>query len=204
MLALWRRAQDIREDLVNVREVRKRPTCYHNLRKTHAPQRAKQKQGKKYIPRLPCIYQKSLAQAMSHPTRDETPAMPKHEPVPIHIRIDTQEQRSGIPALLAAMPQVLIEVMPMHMGDYDTGGDPCRVFERKTGSDFLCSLAQGRLFAQLAALRRSRFAPILLLEGDPLSVDHSQMRPGKERSKQTWWCMLNSTHGHRRRNILEL
>src|SRR6266516_6906551 len=114
---------------------------------------------------------------MSHPTRDETPAMPLHEPAPIHIRIDTQEQRSGIPALLAAMPQVHIEVVPLRMGDYDVGGDPCRIIERKTGSDFLGSLAQGRLFPQLAALRRSLFAPILLLEGDPLRVDHSQMRP---------------------------
>jgi ERCC4-type nuclease len=43
--------------------------------------------------------------------------MPKHEPAPIHIRIDTQEQRSGIPALLAAMPQVHIEVIPLRMGD---------------------------------------------------------------------------------------
>jgi ERCC4-type nuclease len=103
--------------------------------------------------------------------------MPTHEPAPIHIRIDTQEQRSGIPALLAAMPQTHIEVAPLRMGDYDVGGDPRRVFERKTGSDFLCSLAQGRLFAQLAALRKSRFAPILLLEGDPLRAGHSQMRP---------------------------
>jgi ERCC4-type nuclease len=103
--------------------------------------------------------------------------MPKNQPAPIHIRIDTQEQRSGIPDLLAAMPQVHIEVTPLHMGDYDVGGDPRRVFERKTGSDFLSSLAQGRLFAQLSALRKSRFAPILLLEGDPLRVSHSQMRP---------------------------
>jgi ERCC4-type nuclease len=77
--------------------------------------------------------------------------MPKHEPAQIHIRIDTQEQRSGIPTLLATMPQVDIEVIPLRMGDYDVGGDPRRVFERKTGSDFLSSLAQGRLFAQLAA-----------------------------------------------------
>lgn len=101
----------------------------------------------------------------------------EHLPEPIHIRIDTQEQSSGIPALLAAMPQVRIEVMPLHMGDYDVGGDPCRVIERKTGGDFLSSLAQGRLFAQLAELRRSRFEPILLLEGDPLRVDQSRMRP---------------------------
>ena len=97
--------------------------------------------------------------------------------VPIHIRIDSQEQRSGIPDMLATMPQVHIEVMPLHMGDYDIGGDPCRVFERKTGSDFLGSLEQGRLFPQLTALRKSGFAPILLLEGDPLCVGHSQMRP---------------------------
>ena len=97
----------------------------------------------------------------------------QQEPVPIHIRIDTQEQRSGIPDLLASMPQVHVELTPLRMGDYDVGGDPCRIFERKTGSDFLCSLAQGRLFPQLAALLKSRCVPILLLEGDPLfSVNH--------------------------------
>jgi ERCC4-type nuclease len=113
-------------------------------------------------------------------------SMPKQPPAPIHIRIDTQEQRSGIPDLLAAMPQVHIEVAPLRMGDYDVGGDPCRVFERKTGSDFLSSLAQGRLFAQLTALRKSRFAPILLLEGDPLRVGHSQMRPESIRGALTY------------------
>ena len=116
--------------------------------------------------------------------------MPKHEPVPIHIRIDTQEQRSGIPTLLAAMPQVHIEVVPLRMGDYDVGGDPRRVFERKTGSDFLCSLAHGRLFAQLAALRRSRFTPILLLEGDPLRVGHSQMRPESIRGALSYIAVI--------------
>jgi Fanconi anemia group M protein len=101
----------------------------------------------------------------------------QHEPVPIQIRIDSQEQRSGIPSLLAAMPQVHVELTPLRMGDYVVGGDPCRIFERKTGSDFLCSLAQGRLFPQLTTLLKNRFAPILLLEGDPLDASHSQMRP---------------------------
>ena len=112
--------------------------------------------------------------------------MPKNPPAPIHIRIDTQEQRSGIPALLAAMPQVHIEVTPLRIGDYDVGGNPCRVFERKTGSDFLISLAQGRLFAQLTVLLKSRFAPILLLEGDPLRVSHSEMRPESIRGALTY------------------
>src|SRR6266567_3422887 len=113
-------------------------------------------------------------------------SMPKQPPVPIQIRIDTQEQRSGIPALLASMPQVHIELTPLRMGDYDIGGNPRRVFERKTGSDFLSSLAQGRLFAQLTALRKSRFAPILLLEGNPLHVGHSQMRPESIRGVLTY------------------
>ncbi len=113
-------------------------------------------------------------------------AMPQQPPVPIHIRVDTQEQRSGIPALLAALPQVHLEVIPLCMGDYDVGGDPCRVFERKTGSDFLISLAQGRFFAQLSALRKNRFAPILLLEGDPLRVSDSQMRPESIRGALTY------------------
>src|ERR1700730_12806056 len=112
--------------------------------------------------------------------------MPKQPPVPIHIRIDTQEQRSGIPDLLAAMPLVHIEVIPLLTGDYDVGGDPRRVFERKTGSDFLGSLAQGRLFAQRPGCRKSRFAPILLLEGDPLRVSHSQMRPESIRGALTY------------------
>jgi len=112
--------------------------------------------------------------------------MPKRPPAPIYIRIDTQEQRSGIPDLLAAMPLVHIEVAPLRVGDYDVGGNPRRVFERKTGSDFLGSLAQGRLFAQLTALRKSRFAPILLLEGDPLRVSHSEMRPESIRGALTY------------------
>ncbi len=112
--------------------------------------------------------------------------MPKKPPAPIYIRIDTQEQRSGIPDLLAAMPQVHIEMTPLHMGDYDVGGDPRRVFERKTGGDFLSSLTQGRLFEQLTALLASDFAPILLLEGDPLRVSHSQMRPESIRGALTY------------------
>ena len=75
------------------------------------------------------------------------------------------------------MPQVRIEVVPLGVGDCDVGGYPCQVIERKTASDFLSSLAQGRLFAQLAGVRKSRYEPILLLERDSLGVNHSQMRP---------------------------
>ena len=43
--------------------------------------------------------------------------MQKQPPAAIDIRIDTQEQRSGIPDLLAALPQVHIELIPLRMGD---------------------------------------------------------------------------------------
>jgi Fanconi anemia group M protein len=112
--------------------------------------------------------------------------MPKNPSTPIAIRIDTQEKRSGIPDLLAAMPSMRIEVAQLQMGDYDVGGDPPRVFERKTASDFLISLAEGRLFQQLALLLQSDFAPILLLEGDPLRVTRSQMRPESIRGAMTY------------------
>jgi Fanconi anemia group M protein len=112
--------------------------------------------------------------------------MSKSSTSPIRICIDTQEQRSGIPDLLTAMPQVELEIIQMQSGDYDVGGDPRRVFERKTASDFLISLAQGRLFEQLTALLASDFAPLLLLEGDPLHVNRSQMRPESIRGALTY------------------
>jgi ERCC4-type nuclease len=152
-----RMAHQVRERSVKVPEMRKRSACYHSLRKSYAPGGAYQRR------------------------REALQAMQQQQPVPIHIRIDTQEQRSGIPDLLATMPQIHVEVIPLQMGDYDVGDDPCRIIERKTGSDFLISLEQGRLFPQLTALLKSRFAPILLLEGDPLGVSHSQMRPASIR-----------------------
>jgi ERCC4-type nuclease len=112
--------------------------------------------------------------------------MPKKPPETIHVRIDTQEQRSGIPDLLTTMPQVEIEVMQLQLGDYDVGGDPRRIFERKTGSDFIGSLEKGRLFEQLKALLDSDFAPILLLEGDPLRVRYSKMSPEGIRGALTY------------------
>jgi len=110
----------------------------------------------------------------------------KNTPTPILIRVDTQEQRSGIPGLLAAMPQAQVEETQLQVGDYDVGGDPRRVVERKTATDFLISLQQGRLFEQFAALLATDFAPLLLLEGDPLRVGRSQMRPEAIRGALTY------------------
>src|SRR5258708_12548894 len=82
------------------------------------------------------------AKAKRLQSRNEASAMQKHPPAPIHIRIDTQEQRSGIPALLAAMPQVHIELTPLRTGDYAVAGDPPRAFDPTTPTDFLSTLPQ--------------------------------------------------------------
>lgn len=111
--------------------------------------------------------------------------MPKTSSL-IHIRVDTQEERSEIPRLLAAMPSVQIEKVQLLMGDYDVGGDPHRVIERKSASDFLLSIESGRLFEQLTALQNSEFAPLLLLEGDPLSMSRTKMRPEAIRGALTY------------------
>jgi len=103
--------------------------------------------------------------------------MPSKATHPIHIRIDTQEQRSGIPDLLAFMPQMHITMVNLTVGDYDLGGSPARIIERKTASDLILSIQQGRLFEQLDAMQATEFVPILLLEGDPLRVAHSRMTP---------------------------
>ncbi|HEX6552458.1 MAG TPA: hypothetical protein VF026_06835 [Ktedonobacteraceae bacterium] len=73
----------------------------------------------------------------------------QQEPVPIHIRIDTQEQRSGISDLLASMPQVHVEVTPLRIGDYDEcrrrptcDGPRCRArASRCAGTAAACGLA---------------------------------------------------------------
>src|SRR5260370_42373860 len=111
----------VREESVKVLELGKRSVCYHSLRKAYAPGGVHKRR-------------REAVQAMQE----------QQEPVPIHIRIDTQEQRSGIPDLLAGMPQVHVEAIPLCMGDYDVGGDPCRIFERKNGSDVASTLVRAR------------------------------------------------------------
>jgi ERCC4-type nuclease len=96
--------------------------------------------------------------------------MPK--PVrPIIIQADIREERGGVPAILAQKPGVELHLLPLPVGDYLLGGSPVRVVERKTGSDFVASVVDHRLFAQLDALAAAEnISPSLILEGDPTST----------------------------------
>jgi DNA excision repair protein ERCC-4 len=92
-------------------------------------------------------------------------------PKPVHsivIQADIREERSGIPTILAQKPGVELHMLPLPIGDYLLGGSPERVVERKTGNDFVSSVVDHRLFAQLDALAAAEnISPLLILEGDP-------------------------------------
>jgi ERCC4-type nuclease len=144
-----------------------------------------------YLVRIPIQQEVSHCRGAIPMKGNEAATMPKSPPTPILIRVDTQEERSGIPTILVALPQVQLERVQLEVGDYDVGGNPRRVFERKSASDFVISIEDGRIFEQLKALLATDFAPILLLEGDPLRV-HSHMRPEAIYGALTYICAILS------------
>ena len=68
----------------------------------------------------------------------------------VTITVDVRERRSGVPRLLAELGLV-VELVTLAVGDYAIRS---RVIERKTVSDLGHSLADHRLWSQVAALRR--------------------------------------------------
>lgn len=85
------------------------------------------------------------------------------------IVVDHRERRSGVPEALARHPGVAITYHNLNLGDYRV--DDTLVVERKTLTDFACSVRNGRLFAQASRLARSEHArPCLIVEGT--RIDH--------------------------------
>lgn len=95
-------------------------------------------------------------------------------PEPVRIVVDTAERRSHVFAILATLPDVLLEQVRLPVGDYLLGGD--LAVERKTADDFAASIADGRLFAQVAALKAAYARPVVLLEG-ALASARTRMHP---------------------------
>lgn len=92
----------------------------------------------------------------------------------VRIVVDTAEQRSGVYRALAEMPEVALAVARLPVADYLLGGD--LAVERKTAADFAASIADGRLFAQVAALKAAYARPVILLEG-ALAAARTRMHP---------------------------
>ncbi len=81
----------------------------------------------------------------------------------IRIIVDEREKKSGIPDLLKAIG-INIEMKTLPIGDYIVG--PETVVERKSISDLVSSIFDGRLFDQCSRLKEHFENPIILIEGN--------------------------------------
>jgi ERCC4-type nuclease len=83
---------------------------------------------------------------------------------------DHRELRSGIPGALAAAG---IDLVPEQLpaGDYVISDR--LVVERKTGADLAASIKDRRLFEQVARLKESFEAVVLVVEGEPVHISRA-------------------------------
>ncbi len=84
------------------------------------------------------------------------------------IAVDDREVKSGIVPLLEEQGWG-VRVQRMEIGDFRIGQDV--LIEKKTGFDFSASVIDGRLFRQVARLRRSGIRIVVLVEGNPYQRD---------------------------------
>ena len=91
---------------------------------------------------------------------------------------DDRERPSGIPDLMDREADVDLHIQRLLCGDYVVN-DGLTV-ERKTAHDFLVSLIDGRLFRQVAKLKKIAEHPLFVVEGNPfqtnLAVDPKAIR----------------------------
>lgn len=81
----------------------------------------------------------------------------------LRIVVDEREKKSGIPDLLKAVG-INLEIKTLPIGDYIVA--PETVVERKSISDLISSIFDGRLFDQCDRLREHFAHPIILMEGN--------------------------------------
>jgi len=81
----------------------------------------------------------------------------------LRIVVDEREKKSGIPGLLKGIG-INLEIKTLPIGDYIVA--PETVVERKTISDLVSSVFDGRLFDQCNRLKEHYQFPILLIEGN--------------------------------------
>jgi len=81
----------------------------------------------------------------------------------LRIVVDEREKKSGIPDLLRGTG-INLEIKMLPVGDYIVA--PETVVERKTISDLVSSVFDGRLFDQCNRLKEHYQFPILLIEGN--------------------------------------
>ena len=92
----------------------------------------------------------------------------------LRIVADEREKKSGIPDLLKGTG-INLEIKTLPVGDYIVA--PETVVERKTVSDLVSSIFDGRLFDQCHRLKEHYQFPILIIEGDIDEIEELTENP---------------------------
>lgn len=92
----------------------------------------------------------------------------------LRIVVDERERKSGIPDLLRAVG-INLEVKTLPIGDYIVA--PETVVERKSISDLISSVFDGRLFDQCDRLREHFAHPVILMEGNVDEIEQIVENP---------------------------
>jgi len=92
----------------------------------------------------------------------------------LRIVVDEREKKSGIPDLLKGTG-INLEIKTLPVGDYIVA--PETVVERKTISDLVSSVFDGRLFDQCNRLKEHYQFPILLIEGNIDEIEELTENP---------------------------
>jgi DNA excision repair protein ERCC-4 len=92
----------------------------------------------------------------------------------LRIVVDERERKSGIPDLLKAVG-INLEIKTLPVGDYIVA--PETIVERKSISDLISSIFDGRLFDQCNRLKEHFAHPILLMEGDVDEIEQIVENP---------------------------
>lgn len=106
----------------------------------------------------------------------------------IHIICDTSESRCGIPRLLDTRPNVRTELRDLDVGDYQIGERA--VVERKAATDFVASIFDGRIFAQMEMMMASCDLAVVLVEGDVFAT-RSAIEPAALEGALSWIAVLS-------------
>ena len=92
----------------------------------------------------------------------------------LRIVADEREKKSGIPDLLKGTG-INLEIKTLPVGDYIVA--PETIVERKTVSDLVSSIFDGRLFDQCRRLKEHYQFPILIIEGDIDEIEELTENP---------------------------
>ncbi len=92
----------------------------------------------------------------------------------LRIVVDEREKKSGIPDLLRAIG-VNLEIKTLPIGDYIVA--PETIVERKSISDMISSIFDGRLFDQCSRLKDHFAHPVILMEGNVAEIEQIVENP---------------------------